>query len=535
MPAPTAFPVPRLHPFVGIDVPWLLRERARTYGDRPYLIWERFSGEGCRYTYAEFSSAVDRFGAGLAARGIGKGDFFLIHLGNCAEFLIAWHACSRLGAVAVTTNPRSSMEEMAYYATNCGAVAALTQPALVDLVAAAAPQLRFIAATELDQGEPAAAFSAPGIVPYREVDADSAGLPAEPHDPMHFNSVQYTSGTTARPKGVVWTHANVLWGARVTATELRLTPDDIGFVFFPLCHTNALMYASLGSLWAGGAIVVTPKYSASRFWPKALKHGCTWATSSPFMLKTLAMHPVPEHHSFRFWGSGTADPPLTRDHFRVQGLGWFGMTETVSLPTVGQLDLPNRPLGMGRVTPGYEVAVWREDGTPVDFGEPGRLMIRGVPGISLFYEYLNNPEATAAAFTDDGWMKTGDMVTPHADGGFRFEGRGGDMLRVGAENVAAADIERVIQPIAGVFEVAVVAKPDELLGDVAIAFVIPVPGVSDRAALAVQIIRTCREQLADFKVPRDVLFLEEFPRSVLNKVSKKDLRARLVETPAPQS
>ena len=160
-------------------------------------------------------------------------------------------------------------------------------------------------------------------------------------------------------------------------------------------------------------------------------------------------------------------------------------------------------------------------------------MIRGVPGISLFYEYLNNPEATAAAFTDDGWMKTGDLVTPHTDGGFRFEGRLGDMLRVGAENVAAAEIERVIQPLEGVFEVAVVAKPHELLGDVAIAFVIPAPGVSDRAALAAQIIRTCREQLADFKVPRDVLFLEEFPRSVLNKVSKKDLRARLVETPAP--
>ena len=527
MPAPTALPMPRFHPFVGTDVPWLLRERAKTYGDRPYLIWDPFEGEGASYTYAEFARAVDRLAAGLLARGLRKGDFFLIHLGNCAEFLIAWHACSRLGVVAVTTNTRSSPDEMAYFAENCGAKAALTQPAFVDLVAASAPNLRFIAVTERDQGAPAASFATKGVVPLASIDADPDGLPSEPHDPLHFNSVQYTSGTTARPKGVVWTHANVLWGARLTASLLELRPDDIGFVFFPLFHTNALMYSALGSLWAGGSIVVTPKYSASRFWPKALRHGCTWATSSPFMLKTLATHKAPQRHFFRFWGSGTTDPPLCRDFFRVQGLGWFGMTETISLPTIGYLNLPNRPLGMGRVTPGYEVTVLREDGTPVDFGETGRLMIRGVPGLSLFYEYLNNPEATAAAFDPHGWLETGDLVTPHADGGFRFEGRGRDMLRVGAENVAAAEIERVIQGVAGVFEVAVVAKPDEFLSEVPAAFVIPVGEANGRTDdLAERILAACRAQLADFKVPREVIFVPEFPRSTLNKVSKKDLRAR---------
>ena len=308
------------------------------------------------------------------------------------------------------------------------------------------------------------------------------------------------------------------------------SPEDVGFVFFPLFHTNALMYSSLASLWAGGAIVVTPRYSASRFWTKALRHGCTWATSSPFMLKTLATHPVPDSHQFRFWGSGTTDPPLCRDLFRVQGLGWFGMTETVSLPTVGHLDLPNRPLGMGRVTPGYEVRVLRDDGSMVDFGETGRLMIRGIPGLSLFYEYLNDPEATAAAFDADGWLETGDLVTPHVDGGFRFEGRGRDMLRVGAENVAAAEIERVIQTVAGVFEVAVVAKPDELLSEVPAAFVIPAGEPGD---LASRILDTCRAQLADFKVPREVIFLSELPRSTLNKVSKKDLRARFAASAGP--
>jgi crotonobetaine/carnitine-CoA ligase len=523
--------MPRFHPFVGLDVPWLLRERARTCADRTYLIWDPFEGEGCSYTYAEFARRVDRFAAGLASRGLHKGDFFLMHLGNCAEFLIAWHACSRLGVVAVTTNTRSSPDELSYFAENCGAVAALTQPALVDVVAASAPALRFIVTTATDQGAAPSAFRTAGVIRYDEIDGDPPTLPAGAHDPLDFNSVQYTSGTTARPKGVVWTHANVLWGARLTAALLQLRPEDVGFVFFPLFHTNALMYSALASLWAGGAIVVTPRYSASRFWSKALRHGCTWATSSPFMLKTLATHPVPDRHLFRFWGSGTTDPPLCRDLFRVQGLGWFGMTETVSLPTVGHLDLPNRPLGMGRVTPGYEVSVVRDDGSSVEFGETGRLLIRGIPGLSLFYEYLNNPEATAAAFDAEGWLETGDLVTPHADGGFRFEGRGRDMLRVGAENVAAAEIERVIQTVPGVFEVAVVAKPDELLSEVPAAFVIPSGEPGD---LASRILETCRAQLADFKVPREVVFVSELPRSTLNKVSKKDLRARFAAPAGPE-
>lgn len=525
MPAPNAKPVPRLHPFVGLDVPWLLRERARAQGERPYLVWEPFEGEGRVYTYAAFASAVERFAAGLAARGIAKGEFVLIHLSNCPEILIAWHACSRLGAIAVTTNTRSSAEELAYYAGHCGAVAAITQPAFVDLVSASSPALRFIAATETDQGAPAASFRAAGVVRFADVDADPLPTPAAPHDPLHFNSVQYTSGTTARPKGVVWTHANVLWGARMTAMHLKLTPADVGLVFFPLFHTNALMYSSLGSLWAGGSIVVLPRYSASRFWAMATKHGCTWTCSSPFMMKTLATHPLPERHSFRFWGSGTTNPPLAADLFEVQGLGWFGMTETLTFPIIGHLDLPNRPLGMGQPAPGYEVAVVRDDGAPVAFGETGRLMIRGIPGLSMFYEYLGDPRATAAAFDEDGWMETGDRATPYEDGHLRFEGRGKDMLRVGGENVAAAEIERVIQSVTGVFEVAVVARPHDLLGEVPAAFVIPAGVQTD---LADRILSACRAHLADFKVPREVIVVDELPRSTLNKVSKKDLRARFV-------
>ncbi len=525
MPAPTALPIPRLHPFVGQDVPWLLAARVASQGDRPYIHWDPFEGTPRTWSYREFGAAVESVAGGLWSRGIRPGEFVLIHLGNCPEFLVAWHACSRIGAVAVTTNTRATGEELAYYASNCGAVAAITQPALADLVSRCAPGLRWIAVTSTDLGAPAAEIVTRGVIPFEALKGDPADIPGRPRTPLAPNSVQYTSGTTARPKGVVWTHANVLWGARMTALHLHLTENDIGMVYFPLFHTNSLMYASLGSLWAGGAFVLLPRFSASRFWERAVRHGCTWACTSPFVMKTLVQHPLPERHAFRFWGSGTTDPPLAKDHFGVQGLGWFGMTETVTFPTIGYVDLPNRQLGMGRPAPGYEVEVVREDGTPVAMGETGELKVRGIPGLSLFYEYLNDPVATAAAFDADGWMATGDMVTPYDDGTIRFEGRGKDMLRVGAENVAAAEIERVIHAVPGVFEAAVVGRPHDLLGDVPVAFVVASEHADD---LAERILAACRQQLSDFKVPRDIVFVESLPRSVLNKVSKKDLRARLL-------
>jgi carnitine-CoA ligase len=525
MPAPTALPVPRLHPYIGRDVRWLLEQRVQTHGDRPYIIWDPFEGRGCTISYREFGDAVARVAGGLSGHGIKAGDFVLIHLGNCPEFLIAWHACARVGAVAVTTNTRSSPDELAYYSANCGAVAAITQPAFVDAVAACVPDARWIAATATDVGAAPAAFSASGILPFDRLMGDPGRVPPRPCSPFAYTSVQYTSGTTARPKGVVWTHANVLWGAQMTASHLRLTDRDTALVYFPLFHTNSLMYASLGSLWAGGSITVLPRYSASRFWERAIRHRCTWACTSPFVLRTLAEHPVPEQHFFRFWGSGTADPPLARTRFKVQGLGWFGMTETVTFPLVGVLDLPGRPLGMGRPAAGYDVAVVRDDGSPVEFEEAGRLLVRGIPGISLFYEYLNDPAATAAAFDADGWMDTGDLATVFEDGDLRFEGRGKDMLRIGAENVAAAEIERVVVSVAGVLEAAVVGKPDEFLGEVPVVFVVAGSGA---AAVEQRVLDACRERLADFKVPREVRIVAEFPRSTLNKISKKDLRAALV-------
>ena len=534
MVAPTAITPTATHPFTGRHVPWLLEQQVATRGDHPFIVWEPFDTEvpvRRQWSYAEFGADVHAFAAALSARGVTSGDRVLIHLGNCPEFLIAWFACSHLGAVAVTTNTRSTAPELGYFASNSQAVGVVTQPSLWSAVTDCGVEFGFAIATDTDQGA-----AAPRVgESFDAVLAAGHSLPGAPvhaSDALAPNSVQYTSGTTARPKGVVWTHANALWGAKTGATLLQLGPNDSTLVFLPLFHTNALSYSLLSTLWSGGTVVIQPKFSASRYWDAVVRNGCTWTSSIPFMLWALIEQPRPESHQLRFWGLGASDIGVIRDVFGLRTLGWFGMTETITLTMFSEVDMPARPGAMGTPVAGYDVKVVDDDGCAVPFGESGGLKIRGVAGVSLFLEYLDNPEATAAAFDDEGWFDTGDLVTPFADGHIRFDNRGKDMMRVGAENVSAAEVERVIGTVPGVKESAVVGKPDRMLDEVPVAFVIPFgePPAGHEAFIQ-QIIDTCAQQLASFKVPREVFVVDEFPRVTLEKVDKKSLRARFA---APQ-
>jgi len=529
MSAPTAKPVPTLHGANGRNVPWLLRARAESRADHPFIVWAPFDRPGYSLSYAGFYQRVLSLAAGLRARGVQQGDFVLLHMDNCPEFLQTWHACAQLGAVVVTTNTRSSQDELSYFIDHCGARVAITQPTYLPLVQASGPQLQWVAAIDHDAGAPAGVPA--GTVAFSELQVDSAGFePCDP-DPLAFNSVQYTSGTTSRPKGVVWTHANALWGARSNAQVCGVREDDIGHVFLPLYHTNALCYSHLATLWAGATLVLQPRFSASRYWDCVVEHRCSWGIQIPFSLKALMTRPVPSEHYFTRWGLGAHDPAIIRQLLGIPCIGWFGMTETVALPIFSTLGLPGREMSMGLPSPEYEVQVRGPDGGDAPFGESGRLWIRGVPGVSLFHSYLHNPEATAGAFDAEGWFDTGDMVTATDDGFITFNGRSGDTLRVGAENVAESEIERVVSTVPGVLEVAVVGRPDDMLDEVPVAYV-EAPGCDSteaREALASRIIDHCREQLADFKVPRAVFVVAQIPRVTLGKLDKKTLRKGLRE------
>jgi crotonobetaine/carnitine-CoA ligase len=500
-----------------MDVWQLLLTQSRRREGKPCLIWQPFDAEPELTTYDGFAREAASVAVGLLRRGVTAGDRVLIHLENCPESLVSWFACAALGAVAVTTNTRSAPDELSYYVEDSQAVGAITQPKFAAMIENASPGLRFVVSTSHDSGVEA------------ETDAESFAtlrggpdnLPERAADPLAPCSVQYTSGTTSRPKGVLWTHANALWGARCNAANETLRADDRHLVYMPLFHANAMAYSVLASLWVGACFVLTPKWSTSRFWDISLRHRCTWLSLMGLSMRALAEYDrVPEHY-YRLFGAGVADLPID-SRYGVKTIGWWGMTETITHPVVGDAFLPSRPLSMGRPSPRYGVKVIRPDGQAVEPGESGELLIRGVRGLSLFAEYLNRPDATAASFDANGWFSTGDLVMPHSDGHLTFENRAKDMLKVGAENVSAAEIERVIAAVPNILEVGVVGRRDAKLDEVPVAFVRTAPD-ADRALAQTE--AECARLLADFKRPRAVYNVVQMPRSTLSKIDKAELRA----------
>lgn len=524
MPASTAKIASAFHVFTGRDVPSLVDEQAGRYRDKTFLIWEPFHGSPVCWSFAQFAEETERVAAGLARWGISKGDFVAIHMDNCPEFLFAWYACSRLGAIAVTTNTRSTSDELGYFLANCEAKAVITQPRYVALVRSSARQIDLVTCTETDCGAPANAMP-DDVLAFRELRESGASAPLRVAEPMLPNSVQYTSGTTSRPKGVVWTHANALWGAKTNATHAGLSERDVHLVHMPLFHTNALAYSVLATLWSGGTVVLMPRFSSSRFWEIATRNRCTWTNVVGFTVHALLNLPSPQKHWFEFWG-GIGDHKKVFERWGIKTLGWYGMTETISQVISYSRALSGPENSMGVCTSEYEIQIRREDGTQVTFGETGHLWVRGIVGLSIFYEYLKNPKATARSFDTDGWFDTGDLVTPTESGHIFFASRAKDMLKVGGENVSASEIEAIIVEIAGVDEVAVVGRPDPVYDEVPVACVV---ASSPSGFLKTQIMGRCQEKLSKFKQPRDVIFFDDLPKGTLDKVLKRELRERVLE------
>ena len=522
--SPTAVVAPGLHVFAGIDVPWLVDEQAALRPDARFVVWESFAGLPETWTYERFALETRSFAVGLASRGICAGDFVAIHLDNCPEFLIAWVACSRIGAIAVTTSTQSTAPELAYLIRHCRAKFAVTQPCHAALVREAAPQLEWIACLRSDLQSKRDDIDSADLVPFEELRGDAQAWQVRPPDPQLPNNVIFTSGTTARPKGVVWTHANALWVASTTAVRYQLGPNDATPVYLPLFHTNALGLSVLATLWSGGCVILQPRFSVSRFWTIAQEHGCTWAQMLWFTLRALATQRDTASHSFRFWAAA-GDMTLVRERWGIRTLGIYGLTETVGLCVASEPGFPGPEGSMGRPRAEYEIAIRREDGSGAATDEAGRVWVRGRRGLSLFSEYLNDPVATSAAFDDNGWFDTGDLAVTRPDGHLFFVGRAKDMLRVGGENVAALEIEAVIARVPGVIECAVIGQADSMLDEVPVAFV--VASESAGPNLVQDIESACVSALAAFKRPREVYFIETLPKGLLDKVLKTELRARL--------
>jgi crotonobetaine/carnitine-CoA ligase len=507
----------------GQDIPWLLGHWAGKKPDHPALVWEPGDGERRSWTYAELLASTHDLAAGLRDRGIEVGDKVLIHADNCPEMLIAWLACATLGAVAVTTNTRSAPAEVGWFIDKSQCVAAITEAKFVEHVATADRDLRWVAVI----GAPPAGSD---HVAFTDLAGDGATWEGRPIEPLRPFGIMFTSGTTSKPKAVVHTHANAVWASRIGPRNIDLGTDDRYLIYLPLFHVNAQSWSMFSVLGVGATAVLMPKWSTSRFWDVVVRHEITHISLMPFVIPSLMEADKPAN-SLRVAVFGLILPMLDQ-MCGVDVYAAYGMTETVIHATNGRPadQLPER--SMGRITPGYEFAVVdRDTGALCPEGTTGELWLKGTRGIQLFLEYFDNPEANAKAF-EDGWFKTGDMVMLGEGGNLFYRERDKDLLKVGGENVSAREVEDVITTVAGVGQVAVVGKKHDFLDEVVVAFVITGPAAPDDDALEKQVIETCRSQLADFKVPRAVYVVDDFPRGTLDKILKNKLREMADERPA---
>ncbi|MBV8950588.1 MAG: acyl--CoA ligase [Actinobacteria bacterium] len=512
----------------GQDIPRLLAHWAEQRPNHPALVWEPKEG-GRTWTYQELWTDVRRLANGLAGRGIAKGDKVLLHAENCPEMVLTWLACATLGAVAVTTNTKSVAAEIAYFVDKAQCVAAVTQPQYAALVAEAAGGLKWIAVTDDNSGDPPSADERDhGLEPFGLLsgDAEWAGRGIEPMLPF---GIMFTSGTTSKPKAVVHTHANAIWASRTGPRNIDLGPDDRYLIYLPFFHVNAQSWSFFSVVAVSLKKKLMPKWSTTRFWDVVARQEITHISLMPFCIGTLATPERPQT-ALRVGVFGLILPDLDR-MLGLQVYAAYGMTETVTHAITGKPleQLPAR--SMGHVTPGYEVAVVdKETGRLCAEGETGELWLRGTRGIQLFLEYFDNPDANDDAF-EDGWFKTGDMVKMGPGGNVFYQERDKDLLKVGGENVSAREVEDVVGTVPGVAQSAVVGKKHEWLDQIVVAFVIKAPGAPDDAQLEQQVIDACRERLAQFKVPRAVYFVEEFPLGTLDKLLKNKLRDMADEYP----
>lgn len=502
-----------------LDLNWLnvLEHHARRTPDKPIAV----DGERV-ITYAEMRDQAAAVAGGLAARGVQAGSVIGLLSYNSIEFLTTIFAANHLGAIVMPLNWRLAAPEVAYILGHAEARALVCHEDLISLGAEAT--------ADTDLVRIATADAAPdGWTRF----ADLAASPAAPRaevSPDDIQRLMYTSGTTGRPKGVMITHENLAWKNYSHAIEFGFTAADIGLACGPLYHVGALDLTTTSMVSAGATTYVHKTFDAARVVDEIERSRITVAWMAPAMVHAILELPGVDDRdlsSLRVLIAGGEKMPLPLID-RIQKVFpsvWFadayGLTESVSGDTfLDAGSIRSKRGSAGRVCAYHELQIWDETGVALPPNTPGEVVLRGP---KLFKGYWRDEAATARAY-EGGWFHTGDIGVLDEDGYVFIVDRVKDMILSGGENVAGSEVERVLYEHPAVAEAAVVGRPDEKWGEVPVAFVALKPGATVSAD---ELLEHCRGQLAKFKVPKAVTFIDELPRNPSGKVLKRELRAEL--------
>jgi acyl-CoA synthetase (AMP-forming)/AMP-acid ligase II len=509
------------HPEVQPDLSWcsVLEHHARRTPDHPLAVHG-----GRAVTYLEMQQWSAAVAGGMQARGVRTGDVVALLSYNNLEFLTTIFAANHLGAIAMPINWRLAAPELRFILEHSGARALVCDRELAPLADEAAKdlehQLERVCITE---------SPVPGWERFADMTTGASPPPRAPAAADDVHRLMYTSGTTGRPKGAMLTHANLAWKNAAHVVELGVTADDVGLACGPLYHVGALDLVTTTMIAVGATTMIHTTFDAEQVVDEIERSRVTTIWAAPAMVRAVLDVPGIEGRdlsSVRVIIAGGEKMPIpTIERIRATfPSAWFadayGLTETVSGDTFLDREHTVAKLGsVGRPCQYLELDIWDEHGAPLPAGERGEVVLRGP---KVFAGYWRDPDATEQAFAG-GWFHTGDIGVRDVDGFVYIVDRLKDMIVSGGENIASSEIERVLHEHADIVEVAVVGRPDERWGEVPVAYVVL---GADANATSDDLIEHCRAQLAKFKVPKDVVFIDALPRNPSGKVLKRELRTR---------
>ncbi len=489
----------------------LIRRQA---GLQPDAVYAVTTESGAQLRYGDLQAGSAGIGAWLAQQGAGPGDTVSLVMPNGLMTLRLLLGAMASGRCVNPVNLLSQPEVMRYVFEHSDCKLVVAAPEWAERV------------RQLAEGLPCRVVV---------VDPDALTLPDEaahappglalpPPRPEDLALLMYTSGTTGRPKGVMLTQANLVANAEAIAAEHALTASDRVLGVLPLYHINAFAVTMLAPLASGGSVAMAPRFSAARFWDQALDNGCTWINVVPTIVSYLLEADAPARSlaQLRFCRSASAalPPEHLRSFERKFGLGiieTMGLTETVAPSFSNPLDATGRKLGaVGRAS-GCEARIIDAELRPLPDGSTGELAIRGP---NVMHGYYKNPEATAAAFTRDGWLRTGDLGHRDSDGFFFVTGRIKELIIKGGENIAPREIDEALLKHPAVLDAAAVGVPDTHYGQEILACVVLRPGMT---ASEEEIRAFCEATLGRYKTPKRVRFMDDLPRGPSGKVQRLKL------------